>query len=327
MAGPVLGYIDELIRYLDSGKPIYQILGASGMQSRTSYVKPPKEWAADLAISPKYTLPVLGQFYRPVDELSERDDRKFWLYAEDYEIEMLAYPPAPAFVLEFSGISEKVQIRLKTDDVIVAKYVLYCYQRQLDSGLTGIGVRAFYYVDDPRPLLEYGWNVLDLPFILYPQPIEDRLENPKSGRGFIIPTAISSSTDERFGDAILSMVSSMWPELRALLQFLVILRVKNGVARSEVCIPRSKLPTRKGRYTGYTYHVLDIHPLYAEEPRPYQGGTHESPRFHLRRAHLRHFQDFTFTFIRMMRVGNPQRGIVEKDYNLVDFHLGDNNEQ
>ena len=49
----------------------------------------------------------------------------------------------------------------------------------------------------------------------------------------------------------------------------------------------------------------------ASEP---QGGTHASPRWHVRRGHWRQLADGRRVFVRACEVGDPERGGVIKDY-------------
>lgn len=67
---------------------------------------------------------------------------------------------------------------------------------------------------------------------------------------------------------------------------------------------------------GFTYHILKLPGGRVHSGAP-TGVTHESPRFHVRRAHIRKLPTGRLTFVRHCFVGDSQRGSVSKHY-LVD---------
>lgn len=65
---------------------------------------------------------------------------------------------------------------------------------------------------------------------------------------------------------------------------------------------------------GWTWHQVEIVPerlVWSSEP---QGGSHASPRWHVRRGHWRQLSDGRRVFVRACEVGDPERGGVIKDY-------------
>ena len=48
----------------------------------------------------------------------------------------------------------------------------------------------------------------------------------------------------------------------------------------------------------------------------YQGGSHASPRQHLRRGHIRRLPDARTVWVNQCTVGNPQKGVIVKDYRV-----------
>jgi hypothetical protein len=297
-----LGYVDELIRYLDSGKKVFCAIGKNADRSLV-WDHPPKYVATALATSPKFTLPTLGQFYRPLEDLYSRENGKYDMYAEGYEIDMLRYPPFESFVLEFNGMSDKVFIKNKFDDMVVSKYILLCRQHP-----EGISIFPFLWNDREIAGIPVGWIVNGIHVIIRYQPETTRAP---SFKGYGIRVASVENCEHEWTAAI---ASSMAPDIRALLQFLVVINVKNGVSRTESRTPRTMSP-RIGRPLGYTYHVLDIDPEYVA-PESQGTGSHGSPRYHLRRAHLRRLSEDKMTFVRQHFVGNPLLGIVDKDYRI-----------
>ena len=65
---------------------------------------------------------------------------------------------------------------------------------------------------------------------------------------------------------------------------------------------------------GWTWHQVDIVPERLVRTSEQQGGTHASPRWHIRRGHWRQFADGRRVFVRACEVGDPARGGVIKDY-------------
>lgn len=76
---------------------------------------------------------------------------------------------------------------------------------------------------------------------------------------------------------------------------------------------RRKKMERKG-VGGFTYHILEVPNGGSKSSR--QGGTHASPRLHVRRAHIRKLPTGALTFVRQCFVGDKSRGIVVKDYQV-----------
>jgi hypothetical protein len=67
---------------------------------------------------------------------------------------------------------------------------------------------------------------------------------------------------------------------------------------------------------GFTYHVLKI-PSHPRESRESTGGgSHASPRFHIRRHHIRKLPTGTLTFVRQCFVGDKLHGAVQKSYEV-----------
>jgi hypothetical protein len=65
---------------------------------------------------------------------------------------------------------------------------------------------------------------------------------------------------------------------------------------------------------GWTWHQVEIVPERLVRTSEPQGGTHASPRWHIRRGHWRQLGDGRRVFVRACEVGDPERGGVVKDY-------------
>ena len=66
---------------------------------------------------------------------------------------------------------------------------------------------------------------------------------------------------------------------------------------------------------GFTYHVLEL-PSKAGGPSNSSGGSHATPRLHVRRAHIRRLPTGAVTFVRQCMVGDASRGFAAKDYSV-----------
>lgn len=83
--------------------------------------------------------------------------------------------------------------------------------------------------------------------------------------------------------------------------------------------PRTIMPALRRKYSkagvrGWTWHQITIDPERLREKSAPQGGTHASPRWHIRRGHWRQLADGRRVFVRQCQVGDPAQGGVVKDY-------------
>lgn len=112
-----------------------------------------------------------------------------------------------------------------------------------------------------------------------------------------------------------SLLSDWYVEITALVQCCHALRA--GATLREAREERSsRLKKFKKRGVGgFTYHVLEIPTSHRKLNEA--GGTHASPRLHVRRAHIRKLPSGTLTFVRQCFVGSSESGAVEKSYKLA----------
>lgn len=68
--------------------------------------------------------------------------------------------------------------------------------------------------------------------------------------------------------------------------------------------------------TGWTYRIASLDPTKLRSPADGQGGSHASPRWHIRRGHWRQLADGRRVFVRECAVGDASRGGVVKDYHV-----------
>jgi hypothetical protein len=97
---------------------------------------------------------------------------------------------------------------------------------------------------------------------------------------------------------------------------LAILSQPSAVA--EMAFPRTRRPKlARAGISGWTWHLVDIDPSRMRAAAQKRGGTHASPRWHIRRGHWRTLGDGRRVFVRSCEVGDPARGGVVKDYRIV----------
>jgi hypothetical protein len=87
--------------------------------------------------------------------------------------------------------------------------------------------------------------------------------------------------------------------------------------RQDKSYTRNRTFQKKGA-GGFEYHVLRLPHGTVKETLGSRcgGGERDGPRYHFRRAHLRNLPKGTQTFVRSCFVGNRDKGVVEKNYEL-----------
>lgn len=115
--------------------------------------------------------------------------------------------------------------------------------------------------------------------------------------------------DQHFGDLLGEMLS----DIGAVVQACHALRAGAQLAeRTEPSRARRKKFEKRG-VEGFTYHILKTLSHAREHSR--EGlGTHVSPRFHVRRAHIRKLSSGALAFVRQCFVGEKKTGVVHKHY-------------
>jgi hypothetical protein len=88
-------------------------------------------------------------------------------------------------------------------------------------------------------------------------------------------------------------------------------------SRKEKSYTRTRTLEKQG-VGGFEYHVLRLPHGTVKETLGSRcgGGERDGPRYHFRRAHLRNLSKGTQTFVRSCFVGNRDKGVVEKNYEL-----------
>lgn len=69
--------------------------------------------------------------------------------------------------------------------------------------------------------------------------------------------------------------------------------------------------------TGWDWNLVNFDPAELKQKSPPLGGTHATPRWHIRRGHWRTLADGRRVFVRECEVGDKSRGGVLKDYEVA----------
>lgn len=78
-----------------------------------------------------------------------------------------------------------------------------------------------------------------------------------------------------------------------------------------------KARAKRGKQPLFSYWTLDIDLDHAQTDRESMGGTHASPRLHLRRGHARQYAEGKYCWVQPHVVGNKKLGMVHKDYRAI----------
>lgn len=79
---------------------------------------------------------------------------------------------------------------------------------------------------------------------------------------------------------------------------------------------KRRMQASKAKLAKYSYWTLQLD-LGQMKERQEHGGTHSSPRIHLRRGHVRQYAPGKYTWVQAHVVGDKGRGIVMKDYSAA----------
>jgi len=112
--------------------------------------------------------------------------------------------------------------------------------------------------------------------------------------------------------------SDIADEAIALVEFCAIMNCSN--VETQIIKAPAKLNQKRaitGKLPFHDYHVLVLSQADGKSYDNNNGGSHASPRLHLRRGHIRRLSDTRVTWVNAAIVGNKKNGIVEKSY-LID---------
>lgn len=131
--------------------------------------------------------------------------------------------------------------------------------------------------------------------------------------------SMATKTDKHIGWAIRPKGAhhdSIISVLHVVSNFLSAMNCSN-VRKSEN-IPDQKIQRareKRGKLPLFSFWTLALDFDYNQDDTP-RGGTHASPRLHLRRGHARQYAPGKYTWVQPCAVGNKAAGMVHKDYAL-----------
>jgi hypothetical protein len=159
------------------------------------------------------------------------------------------------------------------------------------------------------------WTLLDNSLLLA-EPLEiDRAHKPWGFRSAIQGLSTGKYLNPMDDPALMRMHGEWKSDITAVVQCCHALRAgATLVEKTEPSSSRRRKFDKKG-VGGFVYHVLTL-PAHTASSYQEPIGTHESPRFHVRRAHIRKLPTGILTFVRQCFVGDPSTGTVEKTYRI-----------
>lgn len=117
-----------------------------------------------------------------------------------------------------------------------------------------------------------------------------------------------------------NLIEELVDELRAVAHFAMLCGCDNVKAK-KIHTADAKLVKKAAKHGGIPhndYWVLDVYMNDEHESSGSgEGGSHSSPRFHVRRGHIRRYQTGKTTWVRQCVVGTPELGVINKDYRVV----------
>ena len=137
-------------------------------------------------------------------------------------------------------------------------------------------------------------------------------------------TVIGSSWDkaqERYKEMqVKDAISNISMELSVVAHFAMLCGCDNITAKKVHTVDK-KLAKRTAERNGTPhndYWMLDVYMNEEYEgSESGSGGSHSSPRFHVRRGHIRRYQTGKTTWVKQHTVGTPELGVIKKDYRVM----------
>jgi len=262
-------------------KAIPEIQGQLNRQSNKKFIEV-IDWVCDRAVkAEKFVMPNGGQIF----------DSGFRALPEKLNL------PFPEIVLEYScvkvqggNVGNGLASEILGEDLShnAPKRIVFAIQKE-------IGIAIFSLVEMKIPLGQYSWMFMPFGALVSKKERFQRLENPLSeiDKPLIQGVAV---TYQDFSGLAIQRHGADWEkyaamdlndEILSVLSLLEALSCKN--------VSTEKLPSRKlnkgaqkrGALSFDEYHVLTRNRANADSALGFGGGTHRSPREHLRRGHIR----------------------------------------
>lgn len=262
-------------------KAIPQIQASLNRKSNEKFIEV-IDWVCDRAVkAEKFVMPNGGQIFNS------------GLRALPEKLNL----PFPEIVLEYSCVKvqggvvgDGLASEILGDDLshVAPKRIVYAIQKD-------IGIAIFSLVEIKTPLGQYSWMLMPFGALVSKKENYNRLENPLSEIDKPLVQGVAV-TYQDFSGLAFQRHGANWEkyaamdlndEILSVLSLLEALSCKN--------VSTEKLPTRKlnkgaqkrGALDFDEYHVLTINKTSTDVGVGLGGGSHRSPREHLRRGHIR----------------------------------------
>lgn len=160
----------------------------------------------------------------------------------------------------------------------------------------------------------HGWNVVLGTYVFDPQTALATSGEP-ARRFDLWQSMFAGGVDDRAAMYARELWEATANVILPLLSLVEVLQCSNVRAeRIDVPSPLVKKRARRGE-PSFAYHVLTIPG--ASDNRDEHGGTHSSPRQHLRRGHIRRLPNTRKIWVNACVVGRREDGSTEKDYRVA----------
>ena len=151
--------------------------------------------------------------------------------------------------------------------------------------------------------------------------------HPSNNDLFLVPTH-QAFIENELGEISITKDECIVPEEQALFSFAALILIiesihiincSNVITKDHKA---GKLVNQKRKAKDkppvYTYKTLHLDTSEQEPAKGHGGGTHASPRVHIRRGHIRRLTNGKTIWVQPCVVGKYTQGVVEKDYSLSD---------
>jgi len=253
--------------------------------------------------SQKFVLPEFGNLF----EESHKTD---W---SEVQIRL----PYDRMMLEFMSVDEKCAYLVTSGKYVREILATKSYEGQKFPRIYDEAHELLIVPFYRQPELEQRW--LPNPALLYTS-THGEDNNGKNGKEvtFILLSEHykflqRTKTTEEFNKDVDTFGDWAVPGLHAVKQLCQVLQCTNITTEKNFIHPRINAKRRNlGKLPLFQYHMLVVQ---SSEPSNIgTGGTHQSPRFHWRRGHIRRLPTGKQTWVRPCMVGDLKQGIIAKDY-------------
>ena len=227
--------------------------------------------------------------------------------------------PFPQIVLEYDGTTGKYGEPAGNDERV--RVILFAKEMQHAS--TDVGAGVMVVVAYSSQMLPGEWILMPTTiFIPYGSEMgQFEADINQTMVGPLYPLEFAPYFDdmqfERDNADFRTSVNAVFKESLSLFHFCNAVNCSNVTHET---VPAPKFINLKRKAKGlpplYEYRILTVDTRPHNEAGEPKGGTHASPRQHIRRGTLRHYKSGKTVWVNAMVVGDPARGRIDKDYEV-----------